>query len=133
MGHLAREQTQEETAAALASAMKPHPSVQTPNWTRPLLQTPELIGRLGEMVTVNWPPGDPSGVPLAKEHAGLAALAIALCRNPESAQAVALELDPTAGQELLYKTQLAQSLVQPGDPSRMRRQLKTQIALLLES
>jgi hypothetical protein len=114
-------------AAALEAALGPRPANAAPAWLGTLDEA--ALGRIAAVL------GDlPLPAALRFDRAGAAdpalwALSLALCRNPDTVLAVADGLGPgDLGARLLGWSRLAQAVARPGEPSRMRRRLRTLLA-----
>jgi hypothetical protein len=114
-------------AAALDTALGPDAASATPSWIG------ELDGAVLERLFAGLP--DVEVPPAVRKEArsaadaALWALALAFCRNPDAARAVAEKFaDAATGARLQRWSRLAQAVARPGEPSRMRRRLKALLA-----
>lgn len=88
-----------------------------------------LRAYVGDNISLQWPPGSDApadGAPAGAEG-GLIALAISVCRNSDLIHTVAALVEKEARSRFLDAAKVAAVLVAPGEPSRVRSQLKSRV------
>ncbi len=112
--------------AAIRATMAPRPATASPRWAEPLWRDPTALKTLGAALeTVSLTPAlgprfkDPSDV-----EKGLAGLAIAFSRSLDSLGALADNLTELDRNKAVRMGYLAQTLVGPREPSKMRAFIK---------
>jgi hypothetical protein len=112
--------------AVIGAALAPEPATRPPSWSEPLFNKPPMIERIGARTHESQ-----LRAALGARHAspsnrrkGLAALAIGLCRSLDSLGALAENLPDADGIELTRMGYLAHTLVEPGEPSTMRSDIR---------
>jgi hypothetical protein len=88
-----------------------------------------LRAYVGDHVSLQWPPGSDSaadGAPAGAEG-GLLALAISVCRNSDLIHTVAALVEKEAQAQFLDAAKVAAVLAAPGEPSRVRSELKSRV------
>ncbi len=114
-----------DMAVAIESAMGEKPATAPPSWANRVWAEPDVISKIGAAVD------DPilshrtgrASTPTDREK-GLAALAIAMCRSMDGAEALAARLCKGDGEQLLRMARLAQATVEAGEPSGMRSKIR---------
>jgi hypothetical protein len=114
-------------ATALDAALGPEPTSAAPAWLGVLDE--DALGRITAALSGSAKPLRGDGEARFAADPALWALALAFCRNPDAALAVARCVeDAAAGERLARWSRLAQAIAGPGEPSRMRRRLKALLA-----
>lgn len=123
-------------AAVLEASVDLRPATAAPSWARPLWQNPELFERVGralaeaeedQITREIFREEALAGEETLASHAqrrGIACVAVALGRSMDAVRSLALKLPESDGASLIRMGQLAQALVDPGEPSRMRAFLR---------
>jgi hypothetical protein len=112
--------------AVIGAALASEPATQPPSWSKPLFHNQPMIERIGALIDASR-----LRAALGARHAsptdrlkGLAALAIGLCRSLDSLGALAQNLPVEDRAELMPMGYLAHTLVEPGEPSTMRSDIR---------
>ena len=116
---------------AVMKTMSNEKVVAPPKWAKAIAQDPEILARLGSALNdASVKPalgqGDRALTPRQK---GLAAMAVALCRNQDTLLALAESMPEEDASVMMRMARLAQATVAPGEPSSVRGRLR---ALLKE-
>ncbi len=111
---------------AIRAAMAPEPATASPKWAEPLWQDPTALRKLGTAIgndslvsTIGKRFKDPSDI-----EKGLAGLAIAFSRSLDSLAALVEHFTELDRKKALRMGCLAQTVVGPGEPSKMRAFIK---------
>jgi hypothetical protein len=112
--------------AVIGAALAPEPATQPPSWSKPLFHNRSMIERIGALTDASK-----LRAALGAGHAspanrlkGLAALAIGFCRSLDSLGALAENLSDDDRADLMPMGYLAHTLVEPGEPSTMRSDIR---------
>jgi hypothetical protein len=109
--------------------MGPKPATAAPPWTAQLLAREGALSRVGNRIDpLELAPALAPGVTAADLSArvrGLAALAVGLCRSSDRIDAVCRELAPDEQRVLRRMSRLAGVRVEPGQPTRVRREIRS--------
>ncbi len=113
-----------DMAVAIESAMGKEPATAPPSWANRVWDEPGIISEIGAAV------GDSILRPatVGDREKGLAALAIAICRSMDGAEALAARLPAGDGEQFLRMARLAQATVEAGEPSGMRSRIRVFLA-----
>ncbi|MFO8074287.1 MAG: hypothetical protein R6V85_20690 [Polyangia bacterium] len=119
-------------SAAVAAAMSEQPATAPPSWSEPVLSGEVPLEAAGRRISrgdigAALGRGDDGGDPRTR---ALAALGLALCRSPDAVRAVGARLGGDDSEMLERTSRLAQARSAPGDPSRIRRELRAAIERL---
>ncbi len=112
--------------AVIRAAMSEKPATAAPSWAEPLWRDPGALSRVGAAVDSKRlaPAFGPRLPDPSDREKGLAALAVALCRSVDGLRALAERLPEEDRDLALRMTYLAGVTVEPGDPSRMRAEMR---------
>ncbi len=122
LGYLEAQPDSALLEAVVGAALAPKPATRPPSWSKQLTGNPPAIEQLGAMTDeaqLQAALGSSCSSP-SNHLKGLAAVAIGLCRSIDSLEAFAQNLSSQDRTALMRMGYLAQTLVQPGDPSTMR-------------
>jgi hypothetical protein len=118
-------------AAAVGLAMGPEPATAAPAWAGALVENTDALEALGRGIgRADLDPALPraeGGTRLDDRSAGLAAVAIAFCRSVDVVEDLCRVLGLAEGSSLRRMSRLANAVVVPGQPTRMRRAIRRQL------
>lgn len=124
-GVLDEEGDPEQVQLAVQAAFAPAPVFAPPPWTQRLFDDPAVLERVGAGFGDDelWPAlGADARVSMVQR--ALAAVAIALCRSPDSVAAAAARFEPHLAEQLVRAGRLAHVTAPAGMPSRLRGRIK---------
>ncbi|MCP4679629.1 MAG: hypothetical protein GY854_29885 [Deltaproteobacteria bacterium] len=112
--------------AVVRAAMGEKPATAAPSWAEPFWRDPQALSRIGAAVDSKClaPAFGPRLPEPSDREKGLAALAVALCRSVDGLRALAEHLSEEERELVLRMTYLAGVTVEPGEPSRMRADMR---------
>ena len=117
--------------AVVQAAMGPEPATAAPSWAAPFWRKSSVLKMVGKEINEKRlaPVLGSRYTDASDRLKGLAALAVAMSRSLESLRALAEYLPVAQGQELVRMGNLAQAVVESGEPTRMRAELKRLLKL----
>jgi hypothetical protein len=126
LGYLEAQTDSAVLETVIGAALAPEPATRPPSWSELLFNNRpaiEQIGALTKETELRAALGPHCSSP-SNRLKGLAALAIGLSRSPDSLGALAENLPSQDRTDLMRMGYLAQTLVEPGEPSKMRLKLR---------
>jgi hypothetical protein len=113
----------------IKAVMRDKPATAAPGWATPLVDDQSILSGLGASIEIEKlrPALGTLAGDLTAQQKGLAAFAVALCRNLDSLYALAELLPREYREQFTRMGTLAHVLVEPGDPMNMRADLKERL------
>ncbi|MCP4604002.1 MAG: hypothetical protein GY847_26355 [Proteobacteria bacterium] len=112
--------------AVIRAAMAPNPATAAPTWAETLWRDPLALSRVGTAVDSERlaPALGPKCNNSSDRQKGLAALAVALSRSIDGLRALAENLPEEDRDAVVRMASLAAVVVEPGEPTRMRADIR---------